>query len=87
VEAGREQRSAPSGEPCQRDAVADTSVPRVAASEEAASGSKTTAPDGNCSVSGLGVVRRATPWLGSPRRRAEAESFRSPAIYSTATAV
>jgi hypothetical protein len=70
--------------PCQRAVTADTSVPRVAASEGAASGSKTAAPDGNCSVSGLGVVRRATKWLGSPRRRAEAESFRSPAIYSAA---
>jgi hypothetical protein len=87
VEAGRGQRRAPSGEPCQRATAADISVPRVAASEGAASGSKTAAHDGNCSVSGLGVVRRATPWLGSPRRRAEAESFGSPAIYSAAAAV
>jgi hypothetical protein len=54
------------GEPCQRAAAADTSVSRVAASKGAASGSKTAARDGSFSVSGRGVVRRATPWPGSP---------------------
>jgi hypothetical protein len=31
------------------------------------SGSKAAARDGNCSVIGLGAMRRATPWPGSPQ--------------------
>jgi hypothetical protein len=31
------------------------------------SGSKAAARDGNCSVMGLGAMRRATPWPGSPQ--------------------